>query len=720
VPRSRLERRLVAGALVLFLAPTLLAGAGFGFLYWRGNLDDPRTLTLAVAIGFVAMLAYVASMAHAIGRALAGSLEEIRRGTELIATVNPDYRLDVRTGDEMEDVAAEVNRMADRVREARQGQAAEVAHATRALQLERSKLAAVLADLDEAVVAAALDGTITLANRAAADALAGGDAVLGRNLYELTDEATLRHFLERLRADPGRVERFTLRPVSGAVLQAGLTAFVDAEGGLTGFILALRDVSGRARQEASGHGALAGATHALRGSLSSIRSLAESLLEPAPGPPGEDARLVAAIHAEAVRLSALVEELEREAGLALPRGASAAESIPVADLLRVGVGRLGAEAGPVQVEAVPAGLPPVRGEVAALSLALTDLLRLLLRRRQPGRRVRVRAGRIGGVVRLDLDAEGAAAPAELEADLDVPVSGLGPAGASVREVVQRHGGEVWAHPEPGRVALRLSLPAEPLGRVDPAPERPAPLPAAGLRSGVAEGRQPRPPLYDFTLLDQMARHLGPAARDARLDALTYAVIDVETTGLSARAGDRIVSVAAVRARDGRVRRAETFDALVNPGRPVPPQSARLHGITDAVAAAAPPPAAVLPAFWRFLEGAVLVGHEVWFDLDFLGREAERVGLPALPVGHAVLDTHLLSRAVHGETAEHSLEAVAGRLGVALEGRHSALGDALATAEILVRLFPLLARRGIVTLGDAVDAGRSAPGAPRPGPAAAPR
>jgi DNA polymerase-3 subunit epsilon len=68
-----------------------------------------------------------------------------------------------------------------------------------------------------------------------------------------------------------------------------------------------------------------------------------------------------------------------------------------------------------------------------------------------------------------------------------------------------------------------------------------------------------------------------------------------------------------------------------------------------------------------------------------------------------VDTRLLSRSLHGPGEAHTLEAVAERLGVTVTGRHSALGDALATAEILVRLLALLRKRGILTLGAALDA-----------------
>jgi DNA polymerase-3 subunit epsilon len=237
---------------------------------------------------------------------------------------------------------------------------------------------------------------------------------------------------------------------------------------------------------------------------------------------------------------------------------------------------------------------------------------------------------------------------------------------------------------------------------------------AGLRSGVASAVPgPRSPeLYDFSFFEEMERHLLPAQRERRLDALTFVVFDAETTGLSPRGDDRIVSLAGVRERRGTVRRAETFDALVKPGRAVPAESVRFHGITDAMLEEAPPIDVVLPAFQRFADGAVLVGHEVWFDLAFLAREVRRLGIPPLPTRHAILDTRLLSEVVHGARADHTLEAVAARLGVEIQGRHSALGDALATAEVFVRLLELLRKRGIRTLGQALDVARAVPGAGR--------
>ena len=489
--RRSLERRLLAGVLALFAVPTLVAIAALLLLYRRGVLADPTTLAVTLAVGGLTLMGYLAMVAHGLGRALVGHLHAIRRGAELIATVNPDHRIALQTGDELEALAEEVNRLGDRLTAARRALDREGLRATRAFAEERARLAAILADLDEGVVAVAGDGRITLANRAASELLVGNAPMLGRSLLDLVEPEPVAGLLERVRRGEPVSGRVGLERRGKGRLEAGVTPLTDADAHVIGLILAIRD----------------------------------------------------------------------------------------------------------------------------------------------------------------------------------PARSAGGAPATV----------------PGMDAPRR--------------------PAAGLTSGVgvSEPGPPRPLLYDFSYFDTVARETGAAGRARRLADLTFVVLDTETTGLHLQQGHRVVSLAAVRVDGGTVRAHEAFDLLIHPGRPIPAASTRFHGITDAMVAAAPPMEEVLPAFLRYAGEAPLVGHEIVFDLEFLEADALRLGLPRLAGNRTVLDTRLISSLVHGSDVSHSLEAVSERLGVTILARHSALGDALATAEVFVRLLELLGRRGISTLGELLTA-----------------
>lgn len=213
-----------------------------------------------------------------------------------------------------------------------------------------------------------------------------------------------------------------------------------------------------------------------------------------------------------------------------------------------------------------------------------------------------------------------------------------------------------------------------------------------------DDRNPRAIFYDFDLLRQ-DRALGPLA-DRPLDGLAFVVFDTETTGLDPDSGDQIIQIGAVRVLNGRVLAEETFDTLVNPGRRIPTRSTRFHGITDDDVADAPPVGAALARFHAFAGEAVLVGHNAAFDMRFVrNREADG----GVRFDHPVLDTLFLSMALDPLDPDHSLDALARRFDIPLEGRHNALGDARITARVLVRLIALARAAGVVTLGDAVVA-----------------
>ncbi|MBA4177011.1 MAG: DNA polymerase III subunit epsilon, partial [Leptothrix sp. (in: Bacteria)] len=123
----------------------------------------------------------------------------------------------------------------------------------------------------------------------------------------------------------------------------------------------------------------------------------------------------------------------------------------------------------------------------------------------------------------------------------------------------------------------------------------------------------------------------------------------------------------------------------------------IHGITPEMVAGKPTIAKVLPAFHAYAQDTVLVAHNAAFDLRFLQLKEASTGVK---FEQPVLDTLLLSAVVHPNQDSHRLEAIAERFDVAVIGRHTALGDALVTAEIFQKLVPLLAGLGIHTLGEA--------------------
>lgn len=208
----------------------------------------------------------------------------------------------------------------------------------------------------------------------------------------------------------------------------------------------------------------------------------------------------------------------------------------------------------------------------------------------------------------------------------------------------------------------------------------------------------RPEFYDFDLFQvSESQH---ALDDQALKHLSCTVFDTETTGLNPALGDEIIQIGAVRIVNGRLLRQDAFEQLIDPGRSIPPESVAIHGITPGMVRGQPRIAQVLPAFHAYASDTVLVAHNAAFDMKFLQLKERSTGLR---FDQPVLDTLLLSAVVHPHQASHRLEAIAERLNITMLGRHTALGDALLTAEVFLRMVPLLAAMGIHTLGQARDA-----------------
>lgn len=189
-----------------------------------------------------------------------------------------------------------------------------------------------------------------------------------------------------------------------------------------------------------------------------------------------------------------------------------------------------------------------------------------------------------------------------------------------------------------------------------------------------------------------------------LQSLSFAVVDVETTGSMAMAGDRITEVAVTVVRDGRV--TDSFETLVNPERPIPAYVTRLTNITSAMVENAPTFREVAPRVVEAISGHVFTAHNATFDWRFISAELSRA--EGVELAGRKLCTVKLARKLLPQLERRSLDYLALHYGVEIRNRHRAGGDALATAHCLVRLLDEARERGCETWDDLERFGRRAP------------
>lgn len=235
---------------------------------------------------------------------------------------------------------------------------------------------------------------------------------------------------------------------------------------------------------------------------------------------------------------------------------------------------------------------------------------------------------------------------------------------------------------------------------------PAPDPSGG---GSRRGGEPARPEdlashdFDFHLFEQRSR--TEDVQTVPLSKLNFTVFDTETTGLDPSGGDEIIALAAVRIVNGRILHQEVLDTFVRPRKRISESAQAIHGITPDMLRGKPTVEQVLPVFRRFVEDTVLVGHNVAFDMRFLEIQGGPYGLT---FDMPTLDTLLMECILNPNQEDKSLEGMAGRFGISVTGRHTALGDTLATAQVFLALIPLLEQRGISTLAEARAACQASP------------
>jgi DNA polymerase III subunit epsilon len=175
---------------------------------------------------------------------------------------------------------------------------------------------------------------------------------------------------------------------------------------------------------------------------------------------------------------------------------------------------------------------------------------------------------------------------------------------------------------------------------------------------------------------------------SKLADVPLVFLDVETTGSSPAYGDRVTEVACLRIERGQI--TDEYARLVNPGRPIWPGITALTGISNEMVADAPAFADIAEVVASKLTGAVVIGHNVSFDLGFIDAELRRAAIGLFDVVEVpkVLDTVRLARRIYGRGG-NGLQKLAARLCVPVTTAHRAMADCLTTAAVFgIMLDPL--------------------------------
>ena len=652
-------------------------------------------------IGGFAMVGVLGIALHLTFARWVRPLRGIAEQARLIAMSNPKHRLVPAGGSEVRDLAASVNLLAERYQALGEDVEMRIREANALLEEEKNTLAALMSKLTQGVLVCNPDGRILLYNPRAQRLLEGparqsgaGDWIgLGRSVYGVIDENLIEHALGNIRhrlefGESNLLVPFVAPRPGGQLLSAHLVPILDHDRGVRGYILTFEDITRQFGSESRRGLLLQSLTEGQRSAIGGIRAAIETVLTfPEMDESGRQ-QFFEVIRDEALKVSQHLDRLEEEYGQELKR------QLPVEEIL--GSDLLGAiernlkETRGRDID-VSAPLEPVWLKIDSYAIIrclvfLVDQLTEWCRAEHLTLKLEAKRS----LASLELQWSGAALHMEALRRWGMRnVATDGRPAMMLFEAIEQHGGAVWPdRTGPNeRPCLRVILP---VSEVDAG--------ALTARSDDGYGHD-----FDFHLFDSRGETCDLPS--VPLDRLSITVVDTETTGLDPDRGDEVVAIGAVRIINGRILRQESFDSFVRPKREISEAARAIHGISGDMLRAEPPIEEVLPRLKKFVEDTVIVGHNVAFDMRFFAAVQKSSGVG---FSNTVLDTLLLDYVLSPNQEDKSLEAIAGRLGLQVTGRHTALGDALSTAEIFLALIPLLAEHGIRTLGDAVAACRASP------------
>ncbi len=690
----RIALILAFASIALATVAAVIAGTWLVAQGMPGASDETTSFLIAYGGGTAGVLLALIAVCWAyLDIAVVRPLLALGEGIDTVLHANPEHEIEV-DEHQLGGLPRAVNDLIRHLAIAKKNVDDNVRRATQTIEDEKNKLSTILRELHEGVIVCNTSHRILLYNKRSLEILhVSGTIGLDRSLFDLMSRQPILHAIERVNnyLASGRYASGSDRasvPFVGAtidsrfMLEGRLGLIIDADGAPAGYVLSFQDDTDELAALGLRDRLLRESTEGLRAPVANLRAAAEILSSAPELSPLEQTEFKKVLLKESKHLCDRLETLSSQYR-AIVTSHWPTSDLYSANLFQTIRGRVKEQRG---IDVVIVGIPQwLHGD----SYSLVELLnRLVLRLRAhtgvPTFDLEAVAGEKH--VYVDIIWQGAPiAASDLHGWLEDTVEEM-LGGLTLRDVLDRHKTDAWS-----------------LTGVDSRARLRIPLPTAQHMTVVQEQRNlpPRPEFYDFDLL-RRTPDLGDLGQRS-LRSLNFVVFDTETTGLAPAAGDEVISLAGIRVVNGRILTGESFDRLVDPGRSIPPESIRFHGITDDDVKDKPPIQIVLPQFRRFVGDAVLVAHNAAFDLKFLKmREAESGTSFDMPV----LDTLLLSAFLHDQAQKHSLDAVAQRFGIPIQGRHRALGDSLITAGIFLKMIELLEARGVTTLDQAIQAGQS--------------
>lgn len=614
-------------------------------------------------------------------------LKKISAEASMIYSSNPSHRLNITGNKDIKNLSSVINDFADMFENLNKNITQQILVARKETEKERNLLAAIMAELPQGVIICNTSGRILLFNSLAKKIFTKETSSntaeyfigLGRSIFHLIDKELIAHAVEEIEEhlNNGRqsVASYFFTPIyTGRLISIETTPVLDQSNLMTGFILTFQDMSDDIDRYENINQTLLSFKQMLGNNILQEGSVVSDIVKQTDKELSRDFKLINEkyLHMSSFILDSTLNKLPLTT-LSLSYFLSSLQK------------RLWDENG-INLNLLNNDTDTrILADTYSFTVALVFLL-VNLSEFTTQNEFDLETSTQKKEIWFDIKWQGnTASPPQIKNILSKKIRGLPSFGYVLKQ--NRAEFEIIAHNNQACSQVRIKAKSQ-LKYSSTRENRPAVMAAS------------RPEFYDFDLFDIKDANFD--LLDTSLKNITYTVFDTETTGLNTDGGDEIIAIAAVRIVNNRIVYQDIFEELVDPKRDIPMESYKIHGINYEMVAGKKDINTILPVFKKFTSDTVFVGHNIAFDMKMLKNKEKATHIKFL---NPVLDTLLLSAILHPLHEQHDMENIAKRLGVNIIGRHTALGDAIATAEIFLKLLPILNSNGVLTLKDAIKASK---------------